>query len=74
MLTDLAHFLGLPIARNMEAGLQCERAQSTAWAHLARDRCNLRLTKDELVEVNRERLHRRVTDRLAEFSDRRKAK
>ena len=42
-LTHLVRRPELSVVRNVGAALRCERAQSTAWAHLARGRGNLHL-------------------------------
>ena len=50
----------------MGAAFRFERAQGP----LARERGNLKLAKDELVKINRDRLRRCVSDRVTEFDDR----
>ena len=67
-LTNLARHLELPVVRNMETASRFERVQSTAWAQLARDRGNLQPTKDEMVAINRDRLHQCVADQPPESS------
>ena len=51
LLTNLAHLLELSTFQNVETASRFERALSTAWAHLARDRGGPQLTKDELAEL-----------------------
>ena len=46
----------LAVAQNMEAAPRFEKAQSTAWAHLAPERGNLEIIEDEPVKLNRDRL------------------
>ena len=56
----------------METASRFERAQSAAWAHLARERGSLQIIKDELVKANRDRLHQVANDQISEFNDRHK--
>ena len=51
---------------------QDEKVRSTAWAHVARGRGNFEAIKDELLEVNRDRRHRRIADRRTGFTGRAK--
>ena len=71
-LTYLARPLELSVARNVETASRSERVQCTAWAHLARDRGNLHLIKDEIIKVNQGRLRRCVTYQITQFADRKK--
>ena len=73
-ITKLAYPLELPAIRNMETASRPERAQSTARAHLARERGDPQSIKDELVQVNRGRLKQCLSDLLAEFTGRAKLK
>ena len=72
LLTNLASILELSVLQNMETACRFERTQSAAWPHLARERGSLRTIKEELVKVNRDRLHQVANDQLSEFSDRQK--
>ena len=62
----------LSIAQNVETASRFERAQSATRAHLARARGNLQLAEDELIKINRDRLHQCVSDQLIEFNGRKK--
>ena len=55
-LTNSAHCVALPVAQNMETVSLFEKVQSTAWAHLVRERGNLEIVEDEPVKLNRDRL------------------
>ena len=72
LLTNLASILELSVLQNMETACRFERTQSSAWSHLARERGSLQTIKEELVKVNRDRLHQVVNDQLSEFSERQK--
>ena len=54
LLTNLARFLELSIIQNMEAAPRFERAQSSAWAHLARERGDLQVAVGKRVKINRD--------------------
>ena len=56
-LANLAHLLGLPVAQKVGSASRSERAQSSAGSRLARGRGHLRLVKDELIEINRDRVY-----------------
>ena len=58
----------------METDSIFEKAQSTARAHSARYLGNLKLIKEELAQVNRDRLRRCVTEQLTEFAGQKKPK
>ena len=73
MLTHLAHIPKLSAAQNMETACRFERAQSSKWPRLARDRGSRNLIREELIKLNRERLNQRVSDQLAECAERKKA-
>ena len=70
MLTNLASIMELSVLQNMETACRFERTQSAAWSHLARERGSLQTIKEELVKVNRDRLHQVVNDQVSEFSER----
>ena len=70
MRAGLADITGLPVARNMETASRAETAQSTAWAHLGRDRGCVEIIKDELVNISRERLRRRAAEHRSDDLDR----
>ena len=72
MLTNLAAILELSVLQNMEAACRFEKTQSAAWSHLARERGSLQIIKEELVKINRDRLHQVVSDQISEFSERQK--
>ena len=72
MLTNLASILELSVLRNMETACRFERTQSAAWSHLARERGSLLTIKEELVKVNRDRLHQVANDQVSEFTERQK--
>ena len=64
MLENSTQLLGLPVTRNLGTASRFEDSQITAWAHLARKRGDLRLAREELALVSRDRLQQRV-----EFTD-----
>ena len=72
MLTNLASILELSVLQNMETACRFEKSQSAAWSHLARERGSLQIIKEELVRINRDRLHQVVNDQLSEFAERQK--
>ena len=72
MLANLASVMELPVLQNMETACRFERAQNAAWTHLARERGSLQIIRDELVEVNRDRLEQVVNGQISEFNDRHK--
>ena len=72
MQTNPACVMELSVLQNMETACRLERAQSAAWTHLARERGSLQIIKDELVKINRDRLHQVANDQISEFADRQK--
>ena len=56
-LTNLVTLLELAVIQKMEAASRFERAQSAARSHLARERGSLQVVKEEVVRLNRDRLH-----------------
>ena len=72
MLTSLARLLEVSNFQKMETASRVQRAQSSARSQLARDRGNLHLIKEEIVEINRECVAQCVNDQLAEFTGRKK--
>ena len=56
-LTKLLTLLELAVIQNMEAASRFERAQSAARSRLARERGSLEAVKEEVVRLNRDRLH-----------------
>ena len=56
MLINLARLSELSVTQHMEISPRFGSAQSTAWAHLARERGNLETIAHKLNEVNRDRL------------------
>ena len=72
-LANLAHLLELAAIREIETASRFGRAQSPAPSRPARGRGSLRLAKDELFKINRNRFRQRVGDQMAEFNDREKA-
>ena len=73
LLTNLAHLPELSDIPKGETAPRFERAWSAAVAHLARDRRNLLLVKDELFKVNRGRLLRCAVAQTTDFAVRKKA-
>ena len=57
VLTNLASSLELSVIENVETACRFERAQSAAWPHHGRERGSLLTIKEELVKINRDRLH-----------------
>ena len=74
LVANLASMLELSVIRNMETAIRFERAQSAAWPHLAQERGSLQTAKEELVKINRGRLHQCVNDQISEFAGRQKGK
>ena len=72
MLSHLAHLHKLSVTQNMETSFRFERAQSTKWSQLARNRGDPEVIKSELRTLNRESLAQCASDQLAEFTERRK--
>ena len=66
-LTNSAHCVALPVAQNMETVSLFEKVQSTAWAHLVRERGNLGIIRDEFVKLHRDRLYQCVADQRSEY-------
>ena len=70
---NLSRLLELSAIPNMGAAPRFEHAQRPAWSHLARERGSLQLAKDELIKINRDRLHQCVGDQMSEIHDRKRA-
>ena len=70
MLSHLAHLQKLAMTQNMETSYRFERAQSTKWSQLARNRGDPEAIKADLRTLNRESLAQRASDQLAEFNER----
>lgn len=58
------------IIQNMETASRVERAQSSARSHLAQERGNPQLVKDELAKINNDRLRQCVRDQMTVSNDR----
>ena len=74
LLTNLASLVELSVIQNMETASRFERAQSAARPHLARERGSLQTIKEELVKMNRGRLHQCVNGQISEFAGRQKGR
>ena len=74
ILTHLASTIELSITKNVKTASRFERARSAAWSHLARARGSLQTIKDELVKINRDRLHQCANDQILGFTDRQKGR
>ena len=72
LLKNLASIMELSVPQNMETACRFEEAQSAAWSRPARERGSLQIIKDELVMMNRDRLHQVANDQIPEFADRQK--
>ena len=60
------------MAQNMGTSFRFERAQSTKWSQLARNRGGPEAIKADLRILNRESLAQCASDQLAEFAERKK--
>ena len=74
LLANLASAIEISVIQNVETARRFKRPQGVARPHLARERGSLQAIKDELVKINRDRLHQRVNDQISEFAGRQKGK
>ena len=68
MLTKLAQPLELSVTQSAETASRFERAQGTAWTHLARERGNSQIVKGGHIKVNRDRPYRCIAEKRTEFT------
>ena len=57
MLPSLAPLAKLSIAQDMETASRYEKLQHAAWSRLVRERGSVGAFCEELLEINRDRLH-----------------
>ena len=67
MVTNLAHFLKLSAAPNVERAPRDGKMQDAAWANLARARGNAYAVRDELIELDREQVAQCARDQQSDF-------
>ena len=74
LLANLASTIELAVIRDVETACLFERTQGAAWPRLARERGRLQTAEEELVKINRDRLHQCVNDQILEFTGRHKGR